>query len=370
MPNPPPTWSWNFVPLPAGLKDVRRSARGYARWKDIHQWHPEATDDDKLRVLCARALHLLHGPATMLGTHAIAGQLPPLDFGEGTAAVGTRNFVEAIIDQLLTRVIVLRPPWPVWHPGDPVGGNFQRRQRRIAGFENEYTTAPYHNAYGETTDDTWFELREAWWGLRTPLMRGLIGAMVPQPEHYVRLWLTINRGWGIDEDKIQRFEEYLNAPDAWRYTLLPDTHGILQLQVGNANQILAHDPVPLWGGWPAALTATPPPFRSAYLFTAADVVEPFFQNHFLGFDHWNMQWNYNVPATLAWAYAAMPLEFQLLLFTQRYLPRETIVWEGQTIRKVPRSWHRGPWVNRTLKPSPGWQSNIRRSARFDAINQL
>ena len=374
MPAPTPTWSWNFLPSPATLKDVRRCARGYARWFPLKVWHPEASDEDKLRVLCARALHLLHGPATMVGTQAVDGFVQAeTAWGEGNVGLGTKAFVEDIMDSLIARMRDVQPRGPF--TSADFGRPLRFRSFRVSGFEGEYAMVNHNRqnyaaTYPEATDDSWFPQREAWWGLRTPLFttyrRGQ-HLRTPQPEHYVRLWLTLNRGWDIDPTKLQAFEEYLNAPTGWTYCVLPDTTGTLRLAVG-ADPNIAPDPESWWGEWSGALTATQPPFRTAELTTAAEVVEPFFTSEFYGWDASREEYNY-------WFAPGPPVLANLwvwnrsLLFTQK-VPRQTIVWEGQTIRKVPSSWHKRAFINRTLKPAFNWQSTVRRSSKLNALQQL
>lgn len=63
--NPGPTWNWQFLPMPADFNAVRNTARAFRRWWPVHGWKPGTTDAEKLRVLCARALHLWFPPATL-----------------------------------------------------------------------------------------------------------------------------------------------------------------------------------------------------------------------------------------------------------------------------------------------------------------
>lgn len=360
MPAPTPTWSWNFPALPAGLKEVRRVARGYARWFTLKGWHPDATDDDQLRVLCCRALHLLHGPATMTG-HAAPGDADTVgQFGESLVDANTRAFVASITAALATRI---QRPQLVFASGSPIANGSNFIKRRVTGFEGEDSNVPYAI---DTAEDDWYTPRAAWWSLRTPLFTspaaraGWPLARVPQPEHYARLWLTLNRGWDFADEELTLFESYLNAPNAWRniYPISSPAGPIVSLGHGV-------DPVPQWGAWSFQLSDTQPEFRSAQLQSLAEVVEPFWQDYTGDYSTGVYGIHNSFPD-----YASLPALKAQLLHTQ-LVPRPTIEWEGQTIRAVPDSWHgRRKWVNRTLQPAANWQSTVRRSSKFNALNAL
>ena len=68
--NTGPTWNWQFLPMPADFNAVRKTARGFRRWWPVHGWKPGTTDEVKLRVFCARALHLLINPKTLFRVRA------------------------------------------------------------------------------------------------------------------------------------------------------------------------------------------------------------------------------------------------------------------------------------------------------------
>lgn len=360
MPAPTPTWSWNFPALPAGLKEVRRVARGYARWFTLKGWHPDATDDDKLRVLCCRALHLLHGPATMTG-HSAPGDAEAVgQFGEGLVNANTRRFVADIMDALASRI---QRPQLEWYGGAPVAGGANFIPRRVNGIAGEYSTGLQ---WPEATDDSWFTQGPAWRALRTELfndtdLKSQWGwVRVPQPEHYVRLWLTLNRGWDFTDEELTLFESYLNAPTAWHNIFPISSPSGTIVSLGNGV-----DPVPQWGEWTYDLTDTQPPFRPALLDSIAEVVEPFW----VTFTNSNFAGVFSGPRPVPVFADLHPLQ-QQLLHTQ-IVPRPTIEWEGQTIRAVPDSWHgRRKWVNRTLKPAANWQSTVRRSSKFNAIREF
>ena len=62
-----PTWSWQFLPVPATMKEIRNAGRCLKRWGPVHGFKTGTSDADKARVLAARFIHLFCAPRTAAG---------------------------------------------------------------------------------------------------------------------------------------------------------------------------------------------------------------------------------------------------------------------------------------------------------------
>lgn len=204
-----PTFSWNFLPLPAGLRDVRNSAREFTRWWHVHGWHPLADDNDKLRVVCAAAIHKLHKPFTVRTADPEIGHAPSGQWGEGSIDIGEQSLVFNLVDALYDAC--LPPRVQVW-PGT-------NTPEMNGTMDLPHRPNPVLHAGSEAEDD-WFTMRDAWravlnWGDE---WEGFLGYCRPDidPQFYVKCWLTLNRGWQMDSVRWSKWIHILNWPT--RYT--------------------------------------------------------------------------------------------------------------------------------------------------------